>query len=371
MKCYNDKQKRNHYMIRRIPTRSSERGVAATIVTIAFALLFVTIVVGLTALSIREQRQAGDIDQSNRALAAAEAGIKDALSRLATDSGFRENCTGGRVGDAEWTCRVVSSTAGPVITTQNRDEGRMAWVYTGKDAVSGANSGVSNVNIKWAMMGTDDVVSGYSWGSLPGASLYPTYPPAWSGPAALEVTVVYWKRAPAPAAGESVDSGWLTSVGGVMPSKTFLIWPHGGDHSPISGHSAFSATTNCGMSSPANTEGYYCTTGDVNLGSALNISSPEDYGMVFKFRPRYRGTHVRADFTNGSSKVDIQNTAITIDVTARSGNIYKRLIAEKSLESSARDNIFDSAIYSGSTDGICKNMKVAADYSLIDPNNCP
>ncbi len=363
-------------MTNQIHSKFAKRGVAAIIVTIAFSLLFVSIVVGLTALSIREQRQAGDIDQSNRALASAEAGIKDALSRLATNNGYRENiCTSHNIGGADIVCRTVTVSNGPVITTQNKDEGRMAWIHTGTDS-SGSPSGVSKVNINWAKSDeADDVASGYDWSGLGVTTLYPTFPPTWGGPAALEVTVVYWLRRgvgsppTSPNTLMSVDSTWLNSVGNVLPSKTFLLWPSGGDHSPVRGHGELTAT--CSATPTFSAGKYHCGTGEVDLGAALEIPNPMDYGMVFKFRPRYRGTHVRADFSNGTSTVNIQDTAIRIDVTAKSGNIYKRLVAEKALESSARDNIFDSAVYSGSTDGICKNMKIRNDYSVVDANNCP
>ena len=354
----------------------TRRGVAAIIVTVAFALLFVVLVIGLTALSIREQRQAGDTDQANRALAAAEAGIKDALANnLTSTSGCDTNLGAGGngidgTGQVGWTCRVISQTNGPVIATLSKDEGRMAWVYDGVTD-GGAVQAVESFTLKWAATNTDDVSDTYDWTSLSGTSLYPTSPPDWGGPAAIEMTVVYWKLTGSDP--KTVDGAWLDSHDDSFSTKTFLIWPYQGDHSPQPGHSAIRASIVCDKTTFVSA-GYYCgTTSKIDLKNALSLpDAATNYGMTFKFRPRYRGTHLRADFSNGATTVNVKNSAITIDVTARAGNVYKRLVAEKSTESSARDNIFDAAIFSGSTvDGICKNMKVYGDYSVQSPNNCP
>lgn len=57
-------------------------GATSLLIVVGLALLFVGIITGLTSLTVREQQQAGDTDQSNRAVQAAEASAREAAEKL-------------------------------------------------------------------------------------------------------------------------------------------------------------------------------------------------------------------------------------------------------------------------------------------------
>jgi Tfp pilus assembly protein PilX len=73
--------------------RRQHQGSAALITTIAVSAILVVLFVGITTIATREIRQSINADNANRALYAAEAGVEDAVRRLADDPRVREeNC---------------------------------------------------------------------------------------------------------------------------------------------------------------------------------------------------------------------------------------------------------------------------------------
>jgi hypothetical protein len=84
--------------------------------------------------------------------------------------------------------------------------------------------------------------------------------------------------------------------------------------------------------------------------------------MFLRIRPRYRSASYRIQFFagDGVTPVYMPDGNATIDVTARSGNYFRRVQAKKQLVPSIYDGVFDNALFSGGD--ICKNMKIYRDY---------
>lgn len=369
-------------------------------VTVAFAILFVVVVVGLTALSIREQRQAGDTDQSNRAFAAAEAGIKDALSMLDVDA----NKTIGSCSDAEahknldgpdygYTCLTITQQPGDIDSRGDKDESKSAYVFMAGQPLPNGGGGddkawADHLNLYWSRKASGDKPP---LSSLSGP-LYPAYDGStpWNQPAGVELTFIYWKVSnPINETSIDVASGSFDGNKSLM-TKTFLIMPgqagsNKDDGSPVHGippTPKIQSSCNIPLSGPTTPtlkKEYYCKlmqSGKASDGIDLrNIvfdgGDPKDYRFVFKLKPRYSATSYYAGFTAGTGpdkQTLVPATSALIDVTAKSGNLYKRLRAERSLETRARGTVFDSAVFSG-TD-ICKNLSVDSSNNTKSYNTC-
>ncbi|MEI7819006.1 MAG: hypothetical protein WCI47_02715 [bacterium] len=123
------------------------------------------------------------------------------------------------------------------------------------------------------------------------------------------------------------------------------------------------------VASPANVTTPVCTIGKPFNADALYSSgtSPAPAcNAVLRIRPRYASTNFSLklyydDPISGTKKeAKISDGYATIDVTARSSNYYRRVVAKKKLVPTVYDGIFDNALFSGKN--ICKDMTVYKDY---------
>lgn len=100
--------------------------------------------------------------------------------------------------------------------------------------------------------------------------------------------------------------------------------------------------------------------GNVLYDSSGNYSNTT---MFLRIRPRYNSASYRIRFyadAAGTQQVYMPDGNATIDVTARSGNYFRRVLAKKQLIPTVYDGVFDNAIFSGAD--ICKNMRIYRDY---------
>ena len=73
-----------------------------------------------------------------------------------------------------------------------------------------------------------------------------------------------------------------------------------------------------------------------------------------------------------NNPIDMKSDKAQIDVTARSGNLYRRIRAEKTVSPSSLESVFDSVLYAGNGANdqantrrdICKSMVVRSNNSL-------
>lgn len=396
-----------------------QRGSAALIMTIAISSILVVLFVGITTIATREIRQSINADNANRALYAAEAGVEDAVRRLAEDPSVREStCNALNSGaevpvtqsatnnpDVAWTCRTITTTNAELTGRLNVDESlhlnlARARASTAEDA---AYVQPASMTIEWndprnSADAANPLVQRVS-------SWLPAYnPPSddpWPGAAALEITSTWLQTGALSTSGDvtiqpgSMNNGGLNSL---MPVRTVIASPACtgsnctySDFSPWNnsaypGGNIAAANVNAGdlMSGistrceSGNSVDYSCrmpasdrydianlAKSEINNGSANIVydgsTNSVNTRMVLRIRPRYNAASYRIRFYDSSgNEVFMPDGSATIDVTARSGNYLRRVIAKKQLVPKVYDGVFDNALFSGGD--ICKNMRIYRDY---------
>ncbi len=291
-------------------------------------------------LSVGEQRQAENGDQSIKAYFAAESGAEDAMLKVKTNilrgipalAGTHQNCTAPVQVDASnpevyYTCQTVN-------TSVNKMEGSLAVEQAGQ---IGPVTGASNIVLNWHQFGTDPgVVSG----SYTAPSNFPNRA-GWSYPAAMELTVLSYDGTGTGLINPACPSG---CANGIKVLST-LISPAGG------GTGSITSPTNSGLCSSGNvitTGGYNCT---INL-SGFNSSLT----YFLRLRARYAGGHYQVKFFNGASSVSEPSQNAIIDVTARAGNVYRRVEVQIPITTGPVSGL-DYVLFSD-TD-ICKSFNVS------------
>jgi len=347
-----------------------QKGGASLLTTVILAILLLGVVGGLATLSINEIRQAANTEQSARALAAAESGIQQLAEKIDAEVGshertacnsepsaptvakdpieFGENsaitCATVKAGDSEETVGVV-----------DRDQSyRIDLSGAYKKGSPGTKLPVTAMSIEWH--GTGDVAAAV----LSGAT-FPklTTTSNLDSPAALELTYAYWD-----ASGSNISVLSGAEDYGLGLKKVVFNPGFNGTNIP---------QNKCGIPNPTTggidpiTDGYVCTTySDPNVSEPINrvfylnsLGVPPK-NMVFKLTARYNGTHFRLKFYNGTEVLMVPQAYATIDVTARSNNLYRRVIAQKPLALTSSIDYLDNTIFSGKN--ICKDMKVDVGY---------
>lgn len=407
------------HRVRKILQRR-QQGSAALITTIAVSAILVVLFVGITTIATREIRQSINSDNANRALYAAEAGVEDAVRRLGDDPKFREstcNSTNGgtevRVSDPStgpdvaWTCRTVTVVQDELTGQLDVDESLSLNLGRGR---SGPDETAPYLQARYMSIewndprdAADAPASQVLINRL--SSWLPTYnpdSPVWQGAAALEVTSTWFGSN---SAGQ-VDKNYINQGGlaGVFPVRTVIAspaCPTAGcsytDFSPWNSATYPNSTyvdnggvaagdlqsfvrTDCTNSA---TVEYSCsmkksdgtlydlkdlTRTEINNGStnvyyARNSDAEfRNSTMFLRVRPRYNSASYRIRFyaEDRVTPVYMPDGNATIDVTARSGDYFRRVLAKKQLVPTVYDGVFDNAIFSGAD--ICKNMRIYRDY---------
>lgn len=348
------------------------------LVVTGMALVFVAIITGLTALSVRQSQQARDTDLSNRALAAAESAAQDAAQRLRTNSSEEykscdpndiakstfNNTPGGPTeyknatkptlstaqdNQTSIVCRTVTSSGTEIDGQINRDSDTQ---------INLTIDTVQTIGLLWNNPGLGD-----SQQDLPGAiNPYPPFSGASSYPypAALELTLLYWPK--------NLNTVFLQGDNNSgIRQKTVLFMPGRNNIGYVPGSSPpviinKSPSSVCAHSSP--NMGYDCYVA-IDIATVFGGANPNTDNMALRIKPRYADTHFNARFfQNPSSNIfstptaQVKNSKAVIDVTAKVGDLYRRIKAELPIQNLSW---FDSVLYTNK--GICKNLKVFDDHS--------
>lgn len=340
-------------VIFKVKNSAPPSGITSLLLVIAMSLIFVVMIVGLTSLSIRESRQAVYNDLSSRALEAAESSVRDAAQWIDSNPGKSyPQCDGSDTSggltqlQAEYlikydmdssptnptsiVCRTVTLSTSTPTSTILRDQSTQIMTYLPN------NAGVDSMSIAWS---DPNDLPGINIPNISAANLYPTLASYWNNnnyPAALEISAIYWTR--------------TTPITSDLPINTSIIMP---------------SKTNCTTS--LNTDGYYCHA-TIKL-STLATTTPLSKNIVIRIRARYHKATYTAKFFNGTTPVEVQPANAHIDVTAKVGDLYRRITAEKPLPGLNRGNSYiDDVLYSDGN--ICKNLTVLGS-ALKSANNCP
>ena len=365
---------------------SRPKGITSILVVIAVAVILTTIIGGIAALTVREIRQASNTERSNRALQTAESGVKAMAQKLNTDPTYEKtNCDPTKESDKTTSTSAFSG----ILTDSNQqitcitstskfsgiyesflDKDNATQVFLGEAytaTAADANNTPVYLKVSWNNKNLDN----------PQTSTYtgPLYPASdgYNSPAAMEISLISW-----PSAG---ISGSNSEVGTIflMPGRDDAGAALGLPGRPIAGQ--VKSTCN-----PAND--YTCSTNDTTAGkvgfnifAALGKSQNTSTKFALRIKPRYANTHFKIEAYNaGGTLVNIQSSKAQIDVTAKVGELYRRVKAEKLVLPSSVENVFDSVLFAGNNKGdpagagICKNLitKNPTGSSYVEvKGNCP
>ncbi|HSH31747.1 MAG TPA: hypothetical protein VK963_03735 [Candidatus Saccharimonadales bacterium] len=315
----------------------SERGLVSLLTTVIISILLLIIVTGMVGLMIGEQRQAIDADQSTRAYYAAEAGVEDALLKIKRDLNnggpitFPAGCqnSGVDLGSANlvYTCQRVT-------TTTNNLSGRRGIEEPIQLDLAGAPN-FNRIQLDWNLADQDSTNF-----ATPGG--FPQGRP-WPHPAVMELTVVSYPNGNFSAAAIELDTLVIKPTTGAAATKNY--------RSP-----GALVTTGCSTAvTPA--DPYNCRI------SIVGFDSSRQY--VLRLRPRYNGASYRLRVLQGGSLVTVPDQSATIDVTARAGDVFRRVVTKVPIRSGVAGGL-DYVLFSD-TD-ICKDFSVS--LNQVSPGSC-
>lgn len=340
-------------------------GVTSLLFVLVIGLILVVMVAGIAALTIREQQQASRTDLSNRALYAAEAGVKLAAQKLSDDKTYSSSTCTQRLSEGfsdlftsnsnqAITCMIIQSVFTDYQEYVPKD--LVVRLLVGPD-ITEASTSPTLFSIQWNNPSLGDVTSGWIY---PG-NLYPEKD-NYTYAANIELTFIYW---PSRLSTNPVNSSNIQI-------KKFLLAP-GNNTNPSDTYVNSICSGQSGVTAPLTD--YKCTStaknttnGQFNIGTALGNINPQSYNFAIIVGSRYKGTHIQVNAFNndGSTKLNMKSASAQIDSTARAGNLYRRIKASKLINvTGALENVLDGPIYSGpgsnvagSEPKICKNFVV-------------
>jgi hypothetical protein len=361
------------------------KGVTSLLFVLAVSIVLVVMIAGIAALTVREQRQASNVDLSNRALLAAESGVKAAVAKINSNPAYTKiGCAPGTdfsnilTSAEEITCVEVRSNFNPNYEGFAQKD-RAVQIFMGPAFAdtaiqpSNLNPGFSPayLDLRWHSATLDKNITRTVDGSAqPGFNyLGNLYPEAnnYENAASIEMTFVYWPT--------NLN---ISSVSDSVKIATVFFVPGRADagYSATDGRTAVNNLCD-GQPNFRDAGNYKCTTikesgkNGFNVGAALGIT-PSNFNFAIRIKPRYADTHFELQaFNSANESIGIKSAKAQIDVTAKVGNLYRRVKAEKNLQPLAIESITDSVLYAGngpdqnSPKGICKNNVTAVENSVI------
>jgi hypothetical protein len=323
------------------------------------SLLLLVITVSLVSLEAVQLRKSEDSEQTLRAYYAAEAGVEDAVSRVLnnptnhTDQPCSANSTFDIPGTAGWTCQKITFSGSPkgnlsADAAQTVDPGH----------VTGPN--YNSMILEWNQSTT---AGSYNVGAaLPAQGGYAAIPPP------IELSIASY-----PSGGFKASD--ICGPGQTPPAcsvrlQNALIVPRGNAASPqvnfngLLGHGQWDA--NCAVGPRSYNIGGNTLSGYNCYAIITNLTNANDY--LFRIRSRYLQTSYRMTFmtgaTGGGTVVPVPDGTATIDVTAKAGQTYRRVISKLALGEGAAAGL-NYVIYSDTN--VCKNFTVL-DNAAPAPN---
>jgi len=361
--------KLSNKLLKRLPNQLASRpaGVTSLLFVLAISLVLIVMVGGIAALTVREQQQASNTELSNRALQTAEAGVKDAVAKLSTTPTYSTD-TCDTTGDSTFsnisatdqtiTCATVTSRFTSTYEGFLETDRTTQFTY----APAASSDTPYYLKLSWNAPSLGDTAANIAFGG----SLYPatvTNNIAYANAAMVEMNIVYWPKGTA----STACTTGATATGACSFKNATLLFAPGNN-----------TNTNNPVANTCGTGTYSCTTtndgtnGGFSIENAIKITmniatfDPSQYNYAIRITPRYKGTHFAfAAYKNGG--IDIaptQSNKAQIDITAKVGNLYRRVKAEKIITPSAIETIGTSTLYAGrgSSDnvsyGICKTAVV-------------
>jgi hypothetical protein len=339
-----------------------EGGFVSLFTCILLSMLLLLITVGLVSIQTLQLRKSEDSEQTLRAYYSAEAGVEDAvgkvLSKVITDGSIgSDTCNQSAgfdtTGSADWTCQYITFSGNP---TGKLDKPDLAKTV---DAIQPPGNTYQSVVIEWNQSSDTNASyfnqPGLTTGNFPTAAGYTAsqfVPP-------LELSVLEYP-------GGGFSSGQICTspgmpAGCVTKLQNLVLVPEGGAAGSV-GYAGLLGggprSANCGLLGRSYTAAPGFPSSGYNCYALLTGLDPsKDY--LFRIRSRYAATSYRMTFrkqANGAGgTVLVPDGTATIDVTAKAGQTYRRVISKLPLNDSAASAL-NFVIYSD-TD-VCKNFDV-------------
>jgi Tfp pilus assembly protein PilX len=341
--------------------RIDEGGFVSLFTCILISLLLLVVTMSMVSLETLQLRKSEDSEQTLRAYYTAEAGVEDAVAKVLSNQvklGVGDNtCTPNgstgttfdSAGSAGWTCQQITFSGTPSGRLDTADEARTVD--------PGPGVGFKSLIVQWGQSTNTNAAFYNMPTSLPNAALGQNYL------APVELTIVQYPNGNIPS----------NQVQSQVKLQNMLIIPGGASSGNLTYNSGAGSVGlqrgNCAklprINIPPNmsdgmTTGYNCYAlidgFDSNLNYVLRIRSrytASAYQMVFKPNPNGNGNHIT-----------VPDGTATIDVTAKAGQTYRRVISKLPLTNGAAAGL-NFVIYSDGN--VCKN------FDVIDnvPDNPP
>lgn len=332
------------------------------------------------------------------------------------------SATGDPTGTAAWTCRTITQQSRDITGHLNKDETLQLNVSRAR-VLADTSSNLSParyMTIEWNDPKVDAAVPEISptkpASYLPGFSATPPSP--WAGrAAALELTSVWLPSTVSQAsltgtggvlpsrtvvaspvtslaAGKYIDfspwNGGATTPGCSTGNTNTQVCFPGTDYANpagVGGTGAGDVRSNISAQCSVNASASYncklpanytpptpvTTTGKYDLQQLMTTEYDTGAGVIkprgtvgtdplfLRVKARYAGASYRIRFYDATgTQVYMPDGYATIDVTARSGDYFRRVVAKKLLQPTVYDGVFDNAVFSGGA--ICKTMTIYKDF---------
>lgn len=302
-----------------------QSGAIALITTIIISLMLLLITTSFITIVISGSRQSSDSESSIRAYYQAESGVEDAIGKIKVNHNYEQpdcdtNISGS--GNTGWSCQIIKNT-------QNVLQGKLEKTDDAKQFDLIGSNQFNSFRLEWDTSPTHTNFLS----SLPAAGAYSS-----DRPAVMEMTIISYPKNGVIAASQ-------------VNIRNILIVPGAGPGS-------FDASAALG--SPGNNPiRASCTsTGTYRCGVTIDrLNNSKAY--LLRLRSRYTIADYKMTFWSGNGLggglVQVSDGTATIDVTGRTGNVYRRVIYKVPYNKGVAPGL-DYVIYSDAN--VCKDLSV-------------
>jgi hypothetical protein len=370
--------------------KTNERGFVSLLTCILLSLLIIVVTLSLIGIEALQLRKSDDAEQALRAYYTSESGVEDAVAKILSGTITANTpCTADptfdSAGQSQWTCEQVTFDGTP--------QGNLTAPDQAVTVDPGPGLNIGSMVIEW---NTNAATAGYS---IPGN------PPQFPQCGAPTSCPGYTYSAP-PLELTAIQYPGTFNVGNVCPVynpptctvtvQNALFYPKG---TAVAGTIDYATglpagflnngpvQANCGQqnrgfgASPTpwaaitgeTAANYNCYALIQNLNAAGCAGPGTCSNFIFRLRSRYQASNYLIHFkasTDGSGPdmTNVPTGSATIDVTARAGSSYRRVISELQLNPSAASGL-NYVMYSDTN--ICKNFDILANVPPASTSTCP
>lgn len=325
----------------------NQQGIISILSVTFFSILVMIIAIGTILAQNKELRQSTDADQSIRSYYAAESGVEEALFTLTTQgSAYRApNCTGNNNLNLPSLSSDLTITCAKIADFNIAKSGSLKQEEAIQESIV-PNAGANQMILAWN--GKD---ASYDYTGTYDAALYSSgvVLPAqgtWNMPAMMEVTVYAYPN-------KNVQPNEVLA-------KTIYLRPS------ARGSSSADFGTNDRIQPILCHPGNFDKACSATIGGFPKLSdgTGRTYNYVVRFRPRYHGASFAAQYVNFNG---VGNSGIKIDVTAKAGNISRRIVATTFGNGQTVAEGLDYVIFTQLD--ICKDIKLDSTTGKVKPGS--